>query len=214
VIRVLLVDDHAVVRAGYRRFLEGGEQGSDPVSVVAEAANAEAGYSLFREHAPDVSVVDLSLAGAGGFELIRRMIAHQPLARALVFSMHDDAISATRALRAGARGYVTKHSAPGILVDAVRQVHAGRSFLSPDIAQRLAIHSGGGDPLAALSAKEFEVFRLIAEGRSIANIAAALSLSQKTVANYQALIKDKLGAGTTAALVHLALRHGLIAPPS
>jgi DNA-binding NarL/FixJ family response regulator len=206
-IRILLVDDHAVVRAGYRRFLER----SEDVSVVAEAADAAEGYVLFRRHAPDISVVDLSMPGAGGLELIRRIVAHEPLARVLVFSMHADAVFAVRALQAGARGYVTKRSAPEILVEAVRQVHAGRSFLSPDIT--LAFGRGDADPLAVLSAKEFEVFRLIAEGRSVADIAAALSLSQKTVANYQALIKNKFGAATTAALVHVALRHGVIAPP-
>jgi DNA-binding NarL/FixJ family response regulator len=155
----------------------------------------------------------LSLPGAGGLTLIGRIVAHQALARVLVFSMHEDAVFAARALQAGARGYVTKSSAPETLVDAVHHVYAGRSFLSPDIAQRLALGSGDADPLAVLSAKEFEVFRLIAEGRSLAAIAAALSLSQKTIANYQTLIKEKLGATTIAALVHVALRHGVIAPP-
>jgi DNA-binding NarL/FixJ family response regulator len=208
-IRILLIDDHAVVRAGYHRFLER----SADVSVIAEAADAEEGYAQFRRHEPDISILDLSLPGAGGLTLIGRIVAHQALARVLVFSMHEDAVFAARALQAGARGYVTKSSAPETLVDAVHHVYAGRSFLSPDIAQRLALGSGDADPLAVLSAKEFEVFRLIAEGRSLAAIAAALSLSQKTIANYQTLIKEKLGASTIAALVHVALRHGVIAPP-
>jgi DNA-binding NarL/FixJ family response regulator len=208
-IRILLIDDHAVVRAGYHRFLER----SADVSVIAEAADAEEGYAQFRRHEPDISILDISLPGAGGLTLIGRIVAHQALARVLVFSMHEDAVFAARALQAGARGYVTKSSAPETLVDAVHHVYAGRSFLSPDIAQRLALGSGDADPLAVLSAKEFEVFRLIAEGRSLAAIAAALSLSQKTIANYQTLIKEKLGASTIAALVHVALRHGVIAPP-
>ena len=208
-IRILLIDDHAVVRAGYHRFLER----SADVRVIAEAADAEQGYTQFRQHEPDVSIVDLSLPGAGGLTLIRRIVAHAPLVRVLVFSMHTDAVFAARSLRAGARGYVTKNSEPETLVEAVRQIYAGRNFLSPDIAQRLALGRGGADPLSVLSAKEFEVFRLIAEGRSVAAIAAALSLSQKTVANCQTMIKEKLGAGTTAALVHVALRHGVIAPP-
>jgi DNA-binding NarL/FixJ family response regulator len=108
---------------------------------------------------------------------------------------------------------VTKSSTPETLVEAVRHIFAGRSFLSPDISQRLMLGSAETHPLAVLSAKEFEVFRLIAEGRSVADIAVALCLSQKTVANYQTLVKDKLGAGTTAALVHVALRHGVIVPP-
>jgi DNA-binding NarL/FixJ family response regulator len=208
-IRLLLVDDHAVVRAGYHRFLER----SEDVRVVAEAADAEQGYLLFRQHTPDIAVVDLSMQGAGGLELIRRIVAHESLARVLVFSMHEEGIFAERAFQAGARGYVTKQSAPEILVEAVRQVHAGRSFLSPDMAQRLVLGRGDANPLAVLSGKEFEIFRLLAEGRPVADIALALSLSQKTVANYQTLIKEKLGATTTAALVHIALRHGVIAPP-
>jgi len=209
-IRLLLVDDHAVVRAGYHRFLER----SDDVRVVAEAADAEQGYLLFRQHAPDISVVDLSMQGAGGLELIRRIVAHESLARVLVFSMHEEGVFAERAFQAGARGYVTKQSAPETLVEAVHQVHAGRNFLSPDMAQRLVLGRGNANPLAVLSGKEFEVFRLLAEGRAVADIALALSLSQKTVANYQTLIKEKLGATTSAALVHIALRHGVIAPPS
>ena len=208
-IRILLIDDHAVVRAGYHRFLEC----SADVSVIAEAADAEQGYAQFRRYKPDISILDLSMPGAGGLTLIRRIVAHAPLARVLVFSMHEEAVFAARALQAGARGYVTKNSAPETLVEAVHHVYAGRSFLSPDIAQRLALGGGNVDPLAVLSAKEFEVFRLIAEGQSVADIAAALSLSQKTVSNYQTQIKEKLGAATTAALVHVALRHGVIAPP-
>lgn len=207
-IRILLIDDHAVVRAGYHRFLER----SADFSVVAEAADAEQGYTEFRRHEPDISIVDLSMPGAGGLTLIRRIVAHEPLARVLVFSMHEEAVFAARALQAGARGYVTKNSAPETLVDAVHQVYAGRSYLSPDMAQRLALGGGDAGPLAALSAKEFEIFRLIAGGQSVAAIAASLSLSQKTVANYQTLIKEKLGATTTAALVHVALRHGVITP--
>jgi len=208
-IRILLIDDHAVVRAGYHRFLER----SEDVRVVAEAANAEQGYIEFRQHEPDISIIDLSMPGSGGLALIRRIIAHEPLASVLVFSMHEEAVFAARSLQAGARGYVTKNSAPETLIEAVRQIHAGHSFLSPDIAQRLALGSGDTDPLAVLSAKEFDVFRLIAEGRSVADISDALSLSQKTVANYQTLIKEKLGAHTTTALVHVALRHGVISSP-
>lgn len=209
-IRILLVDDHAIVRAGYHRFLER----SEDMRVVAEAADAEKGYALFCRHAPDVSVVDLSMPGASGFDLIHRMVARESSARVLAFSMHDNALFATRALQAGARGYVTKNSAAEALVEALRCVHAGRSYLSPDVARHLALGNPAADPVAVLSAKEFEVFRLVAEGRSIAEVAVVLTLSQKTVANYQTLIKDKLGAATTTALVHVALRHGVIRPPA
>lgn len=209
-IRILLVDDHAVVRSGYRRFLER----HDDLRVVAEAADAEEGYGLFGQHTPDVSVVDISMAGVGGIELIRRMVAREPMARALAFSMHDDAQFVTRALQVGARGYVTKTSQPDTLVEAVRAVHAGGMYLSPDVAQRRSAAQSGTDPLALLSAKEFEVFRWFAEGHSSTDIAQALNLSRKTVANYQTQIKDKLGVSTTAALVHIALRHGVVKPPA
>jgi len=209
-IRILLVDDHAVVRSGYHRFLER----HDDLRVVAEAADADEGYALFGLHQPDVSVVDISMAGVGGIELIRRMLAREPAARALAFSMHDDAQFVSRALQVGARGYVTKTSQPETLVEAVRSVHAGGLYLSPDVAQRR--HNalpGSDDPLTQLSAKEFEVFRWFAEGHSSQDIAQALNLSRKTVANYQTQIKDKLGVSTTAALVHIALRHGVVKPP-
>ena len=207
-IRILLVDDHAVVRSGYHRFLE---RHAD-LRIVAEAASADEGYAQFCLHQPDVSVVDISMAGVGGIELIRRMLAREPAARALAFSMHDDAQFVTRALQVGARGYVTKTSQPETLVEAVRSVQAGGLFLSPDVArhQRAA---QADDPLAHLSAKEFEIFRWFAEGHSSQDIATALNLSRKTVANYQTQIKDKLGVSTSAALVHIALRHGVVKPP-
>lgn len=206
-IRILLIDDHAVVRAGYRRFLERSKR----VTVVAEGENAEQGYALFRQQSPDVTVVDLSMPGVGGLALIRRIIAHEPLARVLVFSMHEEAIFAERALQAGACGYVTKQSPPEVLVDAVHEVHAGRRFLGPGIEQQLNFGQLGTHSLAELSAKEFEVFRLIAQGQSVANVATTLNLSLKTVANHQTQVKEKLGATTTTALVHIAFRHGVIA---
>jgi len=210
VLRVLLVDDHAVVRAGYRRLLEL----DAGIAVAAEAADAAQGYAVFCTERPDVSIVDLSLpGGGGGLELIRRMRAHAPQAAVLAFSMHDDALFAVRALQAGARGYVTKRSAPDVLIEAVAAVAGGKTYLSPDIGAQLA--GRGADaahPLERLSARELEIFRQLADGRTIGDIAAALHLSPKTVANYQTQIKEKLGVATSAALVHLALRHGLLQP--
>jgi DNA-binding NarL/FixJ family response regulator len=207
-IRILLIDDHAVVRSGYRRFLER----SADIRVVAEAENTEQGYLEFREHQPDVTILDLSMPGSGGLALIRRIIAHEPQACILIFSMHEEAVFAARSLQAGARGYVTKNSAPETLIEAVRRVFAGHSFLSPDIASRL-LGGAEADPLAVLSAREFDIFRRIAEGQTLADISEAMNLSQKTVANYQTLIKEKLGVPTIAALVHIALRHGVLTPP-
>jgi len=205
-IDVLLVDDHAVVRAGYRRYLE---QSSD-IRLVAEAASAEEGYVAYCRTSPQVSVVDLSMPGASGVQLISRIMARDPHARVIAFSMHGERLFITQALAAGASAYVTKNSAGEILIEAVREVHAGRSYLSPDIRERVTAASPVAPGPDSLSPREFEVFRLLAQGHSVAKIADSLKLSQKTVANHQTQIKEKLGVTTTAALVHLALGSGLI----
>jgi DNA-binding NarL/FixJ family response regulator len=207
-VRVLLVDDHAVVREGYRRLLER----TPEIEVVAEAATGEDAYRVFCDLNPDVVVMDINLPGMSGIEAARRMLAREPDARILVFSMHEDALFGSRALQAGARGYVTKASAPEVLVEAVKAVSAGRLYISHDMAQELALQTVPGQdlPLNALSPREFEVFRLLAEGKSVADIARILSLSQKTVANYQSLIKQKLEADTSAQMVWIALKRGLV----
>lgn len=206
-ITVLLVDDHAVVREGYRRLLER----TQDIRVVAEAATGEDAYRLYAEVRPDVVVLDLSLPGIGGLEACRRIVARDEAARILVFSMHDDVMFSSRALKTGARGYVTKASAPEVLVEAVRTVAAGRVYLSQDIATELAIHTlpGGQSPVQSLSAREFEVFRLLVEGHSVADIARILSLSQKTVANYQSSLRQKLDVSNTTQAVRLAMSYGL-----
>jgi len=206
-IRIMLVDDHAVVRAGFRRLLE--QQLN--CHVVAEAADAERAYKLFVEHKPDVVVLDLSMPGLSGMDTIRRIIAREPSARILVFSMHEDASVAERAIQLGARGYVTKSSAPDILAAAVAEVAAGKLALSPDITQSLALLklNGAESPLNALSAREFEIFRLLAGGYSVVAIAGLLSLSGKTVANYHSLIKQKLGIASDVELVLLAQRQNV-----
>jgi two-component system invasion response regulator UvrY len=203
----MLVDDHAIVRAGFRRLLE---QQAD-YHVVAEAADAERAYALFVEHEPDVVVMDLSMPGVSGLDTIRRIMIRQPAARILVFSMHEDAALAERAIQLGARGYVTKSSAPETLAAAVAEVVAGKLALSPDIAQSLAILkiTGDGNPVNVLSAREFEIFRLLAAGHSVASIAGLLSLSAKTVANYHSLIKQKLDIASDVELVLLAQRQNL-----
>ncbi|MFO1319535.1 MAG: response regulator transcription factor [Burkholderiales bacterium] len=204
---VLLVDDHAVVREGYRRLLER----TPDIRVIAEAATGEDAYRLFAERGADVIVLDLSLPGIGGLEVCRRILARDETARILVFSMHDDVLFSSRALKSGARGYVTKASAPEVLVEAVRAVAAGRLYLSQDIATELAVRAlpGGHSPVQSLSAREFEVFRLLVEGRSVADIARILSLSQKTVANYQSSLRQKLDVANTTQAVRLAMSYGL-----
>jgi DNA-binding NarL/FixJ family response regulator len=209
-VRLLLVDDHAVVREGYRRLLER----TADIEVVAETGSGEEAYRLFCEQLPDVVVMDINLPGASGIEVGRRMLVREAQARVLMFSMHDDAMFASRALQAGARGYVTKASAPDVLVEAVRAVSEGRLYLSQDVAQQLALQSIPGQqlPLNHLAPREFEVFRLLAEGRSIAEIAEVMCLSQKTVANYQSNIRQKLELTNAAQIVRLAMSYGVVGP--
>ena len=189
---VLLVDDHAVVREGYRRLLER----STDIRVVGEAGNGADAYQLLCQHKPAVVVMDISLPDVSGIETARRMLAREPDVRVLVFSMHEEAIFAARALQAGARGYITKASAPEILVDAVRAVARGEIFLSRDIAQTLALRNllDGDAALKSLSTREFEILRMLATGETLAAIAGKLGLSYKTVANHQSAIRQKLGA--------------------
>lgn len=209
-IRVLLVDDHAVVRAGYRMLL----QDSPRIEIVAEADCGEVACREFARVAPDVVVLDLSLPGMGGLETMRRILARDPGARILVFSMHEDPVFVEQALAAGARGYITKSSAPAVLAEAIERIAGGSVHLDPDLAQRLAFQRsrGRGTPIAELSTREFEIFCLLAEGLNVAEIARRLSLSYKTVANYSSQIKSKLSAGTAAELARIAIRHGIVKP--
>ena len=207
-ISVLLVDDHAVVRVGYRRLLER----ADNVQVIAEAGTAAAAYQTFCQTPPDVVVMDISLPDVSGLEATRRLLLREPRARVLVFSIHDEPIFANRALQAGAMGYVTKASAPDVLVDAVRAVAKGERYLSPDIARSLALQqvSGEADVMQRLSDREFEIARLLAKGHSVRAVAELLCLNYKTVANYQTIIRQKLDADTPAKFMRIAAQHGLL----
>jgi two-component system invasion response regulator UvrY len=211
-VRVVLVDDHAVVREGYRRLLER----TDDISVIAEAASGEEAYRIACELLPDVTVMDINLPGIGGIEAVRRIVARLPEAKILMFSMHEDTVFSSRALQAGARGYVTKSSAPEVLVEAVRLVARGKLYISHEMAQELALQMlpGRDNPIDALSAREFEVFRMLVAGHSLQEISKILCLSYKTVANYQSNIKHKLDVSNTAQVVRVALDHGLIASGS
>ena len=207
-VTVLLVDDHAVVREGYRRLLERGGN----IEVIGEADTADAALERFRELAPQVVVMDIALPGVSGVEAMRRMLASRPTTRVLMFSMYEDAIFANRALQAGACGYVTKASAPNVLVEAVLTVARGKPYLSAEIAQALAQRNAiaAAAPADALSAREFEVLRLVVQGLSIADIAKTLGLMPKTVSNHQSAIKQKLGAESAVQLVRIASRLGLV----
>jgi two-component system invasion response regulator UvrY len=209
-VSVLLVDDHAVVREGYRRLLE--RQGD--IAVIGEAGDAATAHSLFCSRDPQIVVMDITLPGTSGIEAMRRMLIYNPAARVLIFSMHEDTIFAKRALQAGAFGYVTKASAPTVLVEAIHAVAAGKKYLSPEIAQKLALRDVVADEAAAdgLTTREFEVLRLLAQGQSIEQIAESMSLNTKTVANYQTAIKRKLGADTAIQLLKKAAQLGLDQP--
>ena len=207
-LKVLLVDDHAVVREGYRRLLD---RGND-IRVVGEAGNSADAYQLMCQLQPAVVVMDISLPDVSGIEAARRMLAREPAVRILVFSMHEEAVFAARALQAGARGYITKASAPEILIDAVRAIARGEVFLSPDIAQTLALKNVLDDDAAlkSLSAREFEIMRLLVSGHTLNAIADKLGLSYKTVANHQSAIRQKTGAQTAVELLRVAQRSGLV----
>ena len=207
-IRVLLADDHAVVRAGYRVLL----QHTDDIEVVAEADSGERACRAFADLQPDVVVMDLSMPGIGGLQAMRRMVARDPNARILVFSMHEDTVFVEQALQAGAQGYITKSSAPEILVEAIRELASGKSHIDTEIVQRLAFQKARGkdSPFSNLSTREFEIFCLLAEGLNTSEIAKRLSLSYKTIANYSTQIKSKLHVSTVAEIARLAIRHNII----
>ena len=208
-IRVLLADDHAVVRTGFRLLL----QSQSEVSVVGEAASGEAACQLYAELAPDVVVLDLAMPGMGGLEALKRIRAHHAQARVLALSAHDDAVHARRALQAGALGFLSKRSAPEALLEAVTTVAAGRRYLDADVAQKLAlaeIDGGAKSPTERLSARELEVFIRLASGATVQKIADDLKLSASTVGTHLYNIKQKLGVVNQSELTLLAIRHGLI----
>jgi DNA-binding NarL/FixJ family response regulator len=212
-IRVLLIDDHAVVREGYRHLL--GSTGR--IEVVADADSGAAGYRRFLKGGIDVVVIDLSMPGVGGLEVLRRMKHREPELHALVFSMHEEPLIVERALAAGATGYLSKRSDPRALIDAVTRVASGIRTVDPALLPNVeprgrAIQQPAAPPtlLRQLSDREFEVFRQLAEGRSVSQIAQHLSLSGKTVANYNTAIRGKLGIGNSAELARLAIAAGVV----
>ncbi|HQX05279.1 MAG TPA: response regulator transcription factor [Zoogloea sp.] len=205
VLRVVLADDHAVVRTGYRRLLEL----EDDMQVVADFSDSDSTCQWFSGHEADVLVLDLSMPGRGGLETLARVKARRPALKVLIFSMHDNPAMVAQALKAGADGYLTKSSEPDALIDAVRQVARGEQALSPDIAGALAGEGGEGGHLS-LSPREFEIFRLLAAGRTVEEIATRLSLSTKTVANYQTGIRQKTGLATALDMYRHAEAHKLL----
>ena len=208
-IRVLLVDDHAVVRMGFRLLL----QSTAEMSVVAEADSGEAACQLYLELKPDVVVMDLAMPGMGGLEALRRIRARDARAQVLTLSAHDDPMHARRALQEGALGFLSKRSAPEALLEAVSAVAAGRRYLDSALAQKLALaefDGGAKSPVERLSEREFEVFVRLAGGATVQRIASDLNLSASTIGTHLYNIKQKLGVVNQSELTLIAIRHGLI----
>jgi two-component system, NarL family, invasion response regulator UvrY len=205
---IVLVDDHAVVRAGVRRLLE-----QEPLfEVIGEAESGEKAYQIFGELKPDVMVMDLSMPGMGGLEAIRRILMRYEKAKILVLSMHEDLSFANQALKLGAKGYLIKNALADDLVKSIETVSNGEVFLSAEIAKKMAMQSisGDKDPIHELSGREFEIFRLLAEGLDIDTIASTLNISSKTVSNYQTMIKQKLDINSPVELIRYAIKTGVI----
>lgn len=210
---VLLVDDHAVVRAGYKTYLAL----ADKIGAIYEADRGETACQLYVQLMPDIVVLDLSMPGIGGFESIRRLINRDPHCKILVFSIHNELVYVTRALKAGAKGYITKNSAPETLVAAVYKIAQGGTYVDPEIAQQLAVSIASeqdeSEKIKLLSPREFDVFCLLANGYTARKAAEKLCLSYKTVCNHGTVIKEKMGVQTLAELTLLASRQGLIETP-
>ena len=206
VITILVVDDHPIVRAGCRQLIQ-----QIPNTKVIEAETGEEGYRLFQEDYPDMVLLDITLPGIGGLEVLRKMRANRENAKVLMFSMHEDPVFASRAMQAGAKGYITKNNAADYLVEAVEKVLAGKTYLSPDTAQQLAMLNigAGTSALSDLSRRELEILRLLGEGKSMTEISNLLGISYKTVANNLTQIKSKLDINKTAELMRFAISHGL-----
>jgi DNA-binding NarL/FixJ family response regulator len=207
---VLLVDDHAVVRTGYKAYLSL----SDKIGHVYEADRGETACQMYNQLKPDIIIMDLSMPGIGGFESIRRLLNRDPHCNILVFSIHNELVYVTRALIAGAKGYISKSSLPETLVTAVCKIARGGTYVDPEIAQKLAVsmvsEQDESEKIKLLTPREFDVFCLLANGYTVRNAAEKLCLSYKTVCNHGTVIKEKMGAKTLAELTLLAIRQGLI----
>ena len=207
-INVMLVDDHAVVRMGFRMLLEA----TDDIRVVAEAESAEVAYQQIATTQPDVIVMDISLGGTMGVEATRRIVARDKHARVLGLSSHEDPSYVRYMLKAGALGYLSKRTAPDELIHAIRQVNEGRMYIDSHLSQRIALEEFNGEksPIEVLSEREFGVFIQLAKGASVNQIAELLNISPRTVGTHLYNVKQKLGVANQAELTLIAVRHGLI----
>lgn len=208
-IKVILVDDHAVVRAGFRLLLET----SETIEVIAEAERGEQAVQLVQNSHADVMVMDLSMPGMGGLEAIRRISERNSQIKILVFSVHDEQVYVDRALQAGAKGYITKNSAPNILPEAIQQIASGDHYIETGLIRNTVLQNAeitSQKVIDDLSPREFDVFLLLAKGLTVHKIADELCLGYKTIANYSTQIKKKLQVSTIAELAHIAISLELI----
>ena len=211
-IRVVVADDHTIVREGLRRILTG----QSDIEIAGEATNGHEVMDRVRAGGFDLLLMDLSMPGKSGIELIKQVKDEKPKLPVLVLTMHEEEQYALRAIRAGASGYLTKESAPEQLVAAIRKIASGRLFISPAVAEQLALDvmpHGDADtpPHRNLSDREYEVFRMLVEGKSVSEIAGLLHLSVKTVSTHKTKVLEKIGVGSIADLVRYAMTHGLFA---
>jgi DNA-binding NarL/FixJ family response regulator len=209
VIRVLLADDHAIVRQGLKEILEA----TGDIVVAAEATNGQEALARVRDTEFDVAVLDLSMPGRSGVELLKLIKAERPKLRLLVLSMHSEEQYAVRAVRAGAAGYLTKESAADELVAAIRRIAGGGAYISPETAERLVLETNTGTegpPHTQLSNREYEVFRALVAGKSVTDIAANLNLSVKTISTHKSRILEKMGLSSQTELVRYAVKHNLV----
>jgi two-component system, NarL family, invasion response regulator UvrY len=204
--RVLIVDDHRIVVSGCRALFA-----DDPEMVMLDASDAESGERVFVDEHPDVCVLDINLPTVSGFELARRILERDASARIIMFSMNDDPIFAARAIEIGAKGYVSKAGDPCDLVEAIREVGKGRTYLPPALARSIAFAGPAfaQSPLSKLTAREMEILRLLSAGKSLAEIAWLVHSSYKTIANTSSIMRQKLGVRTSAELVRLAIENSL-----
>jgi DNA-binding NarL/FixJ family response regulator len=210
-IRIVIADDHAIVREGLKRIVSS----IGDMQVAGEAADGTEVMQRVREIEFDLLVLDLSMPGRSGMEMIRLVKAEKPKLRILVLSMHQELQYAVRAIKSGASGYLTKESAPAMLEQAIRKIAAGGAFVSAEVAEQLALSAmpgGSAAPHEALSNREFEVFRLIAAGMSVTDIATRLNLSVKTISTHKANLMNKLGLQNQSELIRYAIRHGVAEP--
>ncbi|MBT4145866.1 MAG: response regulator transcription factor [Gammaproteobacteria bacterium] len=212
-IKVILVDDHAVVRAGFKMLLATDER----IEVIAEAERGEEAMQLYNTKQPDIMVMDISMPGIGGLEAIRRIYARDSHAKILVFSVHNEQVFINQAIKTGAKGFISKNSAADILVDAIQKIVNGGTYIEAGLTHTVnqdnkARQVDHHKIIDSLSSREFDVFLLLAKGKTAHKISEELCLSYKTIANYSTQIKKKLNVATVAELTHIALLSGMVNP--